>query len=71
MPIKIDIEASAAIKSYYDSVAAEVENQLSVAAEAKSMGFDVSTAIETKPVADLADRTETIIGPPGIAKRYR
>ena len=71
MPIKIDIEASSAVKSYYDSVAAEVEKQLSVATEAKSRGFDVSTAIETKPVADLADRTETIIGPPGIAKRYR
>ena len=50
---------------------AEVEKQLAVAEKAKEKGFDLSTSIESKPVADLADRTETIIGPLGIAKRYR
>jgi len=71
MPVKLDIEAVPKIKGYYRKVSQEVERQLAVAEKAKALGLDVSTGIETKPVADLADRTETIIGPPGIAKRYR
>ncbi len=71
MRFKLEIEAEPAIKKYYGEIAAEVEKQLAVAEKAKALGFDVSTSIETTPVTDLADRTETIIGPPGIAKKYR
>ncbi len=71
MKLDIEVEAKPAVKRYYDSIIAEVERQLSVAEKAKATGFDVSSSIESKPVADLADRTETIIGPVGIASRYR
>ena len=66
-----ELEATEEVKNYYSIVSAEVEKQLGAAGKAKSTGFDVSDRIESTPVADLADRTETIIGPPGIAKRYR
>ncbi len=71
MKLDIEVEAKPAVKRYYDSIIVEVERQLGVAEEAKATGFDVSSSIESKPVADLADRTETIIGPVGIATRYR
>ena len=71
MKLEIEVEGTPAIKKYYQGIVAEVEKQLSVAEKAKEKGLDLSRAIESKPVADLADRTETIIGPVGIAKRYR
>ncbi len=71
MKLELDIEAKPVVKKYYDNMMAEVEKQLAVAEKAKEKGLDLSTGIESKPVADLADRTETIIGPLGIAKRYR
>jgi DNA polymerase II large subunit len=71
MKLDIEVEAKPAVKNYYKGIVAEVEKQLSVAEKAKSKGFDISSGIESKPVADLADRAETIIGPVGIAKRYR
>ncbi len=71
MKLEIEVDAKPHIKKMYQQIIDEVEKQLAVAEKAKAKGFDVSTGIESKPVADLADRTETIIGPVGIAKRYR
>ena len=71
MKLEIEVEAKPAVKNYYKAIMAESERQLFVAEQAKAKGMDISTGIESKPVADLADRTETIIGPVGIAKRYR
>jgi len=71
MKLDIKVEAKPHIKKIYDSIFEETEKQLEVAQKAKEKGLDVSTTIESKPVADLADRTETIIGPVGIAERYR
>jgi len=71
MKLEIKIKARPAVKKYYAGIMEEVEKQLAAAEKAKAKGLDVSQSIESKPVADLADRTETIIGPVGIAKRYR
>ncbi|MBN2067374.1 MAG: DNA polymerase II large subunit [Candidatus Diapherotrites archaeon] len=71
MALEIEIEAEQPVKDYYSQIIAKVKKELEIAESAKKKGLDVSTEIETTPVADLADRTETIIGPPGVAKRYR
>lgn len=71
MKLEIEVDAKEHVKKYYDQIFEEVEKQLAIAEKAKEKGLDVSTNIESKPVADLADRTETIIGPVGIAERYR
>jgi DNA polymerase II large subunit len=71
MKLDIEVEAKPHVQKYYSKILEETERQLSVAEKAKAKGLDVSLGIESKPVADLADRTETIIGPVGIAKRYR
>ena len=66
-----DLVAEKHVLEYYKKISEETGRQLSVAGKAKKKGFDFSEEIETKPAADLADRTEKIIGPKGIAKRYR
>ncbi|MCX6801598.1 MAG: DNA polymerase II large subunit, partial [Candidatus Diapherotrites archaeon] len=66
-----NIAASPEVQKYFSGLEKKVSEQVGIASEAKGKGFDISTSIETVPVADLADRAETIIGPKGIAKRYR
>ena len=58
-------------KKYYESLTKEVWKQYEVAKKAKEKGFDPSLEVECKPVADLAQRAEEIIGLKGLAKRYR
>jgi DNA polymerase II large subunit len=70
--IKISqVEASSEIKEYYAKIYEDVEKQLRLAKEARGRGFDLETDVETMPVKDLAERAETLVGPPGIAERYR
>ena len=65
------IKAEKHVQEYFGSLEKKVFEEVKIAGEAKQKGLDISTEIETVPVADLADRTETIIGPKGIAQRYR
>jgi len=65
------IVAEKHIHEYFEELEEKAMKEVSIATKARKKGLDVSTGIETVPVADLADRTETIIGPKGIAKRYR
>lgn len=58
-------------KKYYGALAARVHEQFDWAKKARETGLDVSLEVESLPVADLADRTEKIAGPLGIAKRFR
>jgi DNA polymerase II large subunit len=71
MGIEVKVEADENVQEYYRKLAEKTMRQFEIASRAKQRGFDVSMSVETVPVADLADRTETIIGPPGIAKRFR
>ena len=71
MIFKLEIEAEEHVQKYYEGIVKKAMEQFDIASSAKQKGFDISTAVETVPVHDLADRTETIIGPIGIAKRYR
>ncbi len=59
------------VKRYYEKLAQRTTEQLERATKARARGFDIKDYVETVPVSDLADRTETIIGPPGIAEHYR
>ena len=59
------------ILDYYNSLAEQTSIQYKAASKAKEKGYDISKTIECPPAEDLADRTEKIIGPKGIAKRYR
>ncbi|MFH1239782.1 MAG: DNA polymerase II large subunit [Candidatus Diapherotrites archaeon] len=71
MNFKVNVKAEDSVKKYYEHLAEKMSDNYNIAKEAKEKGLDISTDIETTPALDLADRTETIIGPPGIGARYR
>ncbi|MDO8627899.1 MAG: DNA polymerase II large subunit [Candidatus Diapherotrites archaeon] len=71
MGLEIKLVCDEGTKKYFDSIIGRVAEQVEVAKQARAKGFDVSTEVECLPVADLAERAETIVGPKGIAKRYR
>ncbi|MBI4052453.1 MAG: DNA polymerase II large subunit [Candidatus Diapherotrites archaeon] len=59
------------VKKYYSEMNSRVFSQIGIAKKAKAKGLDISLDIETTPTQDLADRTESIIGPKGVAEKYR
>ncbi len=65
------ISASSEINHYFELIESRVKQQFDLASIARKKGFDPETIIESKPTIDIADRTEKIIGPKGIAKRFR
>ncbi len=67
----IEIIAQPVIKKYFGSIQKQVSEQYSLAQKVKAKGFDISTKVEMTPAVDLADRAETLIGLPGLARRYR
>src|SRR3989344_7024656 len=65
--LKVDAET----RNYFELVRTRSDAQYAIASEARALGKDVALEVECPPTLDLADRTENIIGPKGIAKRYR
>ncbi len=59
------------IRGYFEALKKKSDAQYAIAAKAREKGMDVAREIECPPTLDLADRTENIIGPPGVAARYR
>lgn len=68
---KLQLIAEPHIVDYYREIEKVVDAQYNLATEARQTGLDVSTDVESTPTVDLADRCENIVGPPGIANRYR
>ena len=71
MALEINVNAAPVVKKYMQSIQKQVLEQYEVAKAAKATGKDTSDKIEMVPAVDLADRSETLIGLPGLAKRYR
>ncbi len=69
--MNLELTAPPNVRAYYQSVWKRTERQLNAAVAARKKGFDPVLDVETKPVADLADRCEALIGPPGVAARFR
>ena len=69
--LKLKLVAHEPVQKYYAQIMAEATKQIALAQKARLTGIDLESDIETLPALDLADRCESIIGPVGIAKRYR
>src|SRR3989338_8326586 len=69
--VKLEVKADSATKNYFESIKKRVDRQYSIASQARAIGKDVALEVECPPTLDIADRTENIIGPKGVAKRYR
>ena len=67
----MEILADDVTTKYFGILKKKVDSQYAVALEARQKGKDSTTEVECPPTLDLADRTENIIGPKGVAKRYR
>lgn len=63
--------ADADTNAYFDTLISHVHDQVSLAERARATGYDVHPFVECIPVTDLADRTEKLAGPAGVAKRFR
>ena len=71
MDFKLKINAEEDVQNYYKKLIDATAERFDLAETARRKGFDASTEVETTPATDLADRAEIIIGPKGIAERYR
>ncbi len=67
----MEIKAVPEIEKYFEELDKKVKEKYKIAKKAREKGLDLSREVETVPVADLAERTESIIGPKGVAERYR
>ncbi|MDD4250820.1 MAG: DNA polymerase II large subunit [Candidatus ainarchaeum sp.] len=67
----VKILAQPQIEDYFTELQKMVTLQYELAQKVKAKGFDVSTKVEMTPAVDLADRAETLIELPGLARRYR
>ncbi|MFH0970491.1 MAG: DNA polymerase II large subunit [Candidatus Diapherotrites archaeon] len=65
------IRADPHTRSYFDTLVKGVNEQFELAQKARHTGFDVHHEVECIPVTDLADRTEKLAGPIGVAERFR
>ena len=59
------------VEKYFGEIKSKVDRHYLKAVEARKTGKDAVTEVECPPTLDLADRTENIIGPEGVAKMYR
>jgi DNA polymerase II large subunit len=66
-----EIIAEPHIKKYLAEIQASVTEQYGLAKRMKAKGLDTSMTVDMTPAVDLADRSEALIGLPGLAKRYR
>jgi len=57
-------------KKYFEKLQKEVDKIYDIAQFARTKGYDHVQEVEIKQATNLAERTEAIIGPKGVAKRY-
>ncbi len=71
MNLHFDVASDPETKKYFDSLMEDILEKYALAEKARATGFDIHTEVECLPATDVADRTEKISGPKGVAKRFR
>ena len=71
MNLHFDVPADTQTKNYFDTLMSKILIKYAIAEKARATGFDVHTQVECLPATDIADRTEKISGPKGVAARFR
>src|SRR3989344_6128170 len=67
----MELECEPWVEKYFTQIKQKVDRHYLKAVEARKTGKDAVTEVECPPTLDLADRTENIIGPEGVAEKYR
>ena len=65
-----EIKANKEVKEYYDALTKEIDAAVAVAKNARQQGKDPHNDIESLPARGIAEKTELLVGPPGVAQRY-
>jgi len=67
----IDVEMPPNYQKYFTELENRLNHLYGVATEARSKGLDTVLEVDSKITADIAERIEKLIGPPGITQRMR
>jgi len=65
-----NLKATEEVKEYYRKLTSRIDLSVTKAKEAKATGRDCSKDIESIPAAGIAEKTELLVGPKGVAKVY-
>ncbi len=68
---EFNVIAEPEIKEYYSKVIEKTIFEYNLANSLKKGSRDISQEVEVALASDLADRAETLVGPKGVAKRFR
>ena len=69
MEIK-NLIANEDVKRYFTSLSGKIDLAVNAAKDAKSTGRDITNDIESVPAAGVAEKTEILVGPVGVAQIY-
>lgn len=67
---ELNILANKETKEYYAKLTADIDAAVAIAKNARSQGKDLFKDIESVPAKGIAEKTELLVGPPGVAKVY-
>lgn len=67
----IDVEMPHHYKKYFTDLENRLNHLYGIATDARKMGLDTVLEVDSKITADIAERIEKLIGPPGITQRMR
>lgn len=67
---EINILANKETKEYYEKLAADIAIAVDIAKTARAQGKDICKDIESIPAKGIAEKTELLVGPPGVSKIY-
>ncbi len=65
-----NILANKDIKEYYHKLTEQIDVAIALARNARKQGKDVHKDIESVPAKGIAEKTELLVGPPGVAEVY-
>ncbi len=65
-----NLEARKDVKEYFANLTKKINNQVNLARNARKTGRDITNDIETFPAQGIAEKTEILVGPKGVAQIY-
>ena len=65
-----ELKANKEVKDYYDNLTIDIDAAVALAKKARAQGKDPHNDIESIPARGIAEKTELLVGPPGVAKLY-
>ncbi|MFH0906576.1 MAG: DNA polymerase II large subunit [archaeon] len=65
-----ELIATSDVKKYYEDLVISIDTLIAVAKKARASGKDICNDVETYPAASIAEKTEVLTGPKGVAEVY-